>query len=92
MKLVVTSALWAAVIVGLPVFLMMSTSRFPAQWQWLVNDAGLIIVPAFYMLIAVGRKGGPDGMPSALDAIVLTFLMLWGAIYVGRAAWRRFCA
>ena len=37
--------------------------------------AGLTIAPAFYILMAVDRKGGPDAMPSVLDAIVLTFLM-----------------
>ena len=91
MKLVVTSALWAAVTVGLPVFMMLSASRFPRHLRWLANDADLIIGPAFYMLIAVDRKGGPGGMPSVLDAVVLTFLMLWAVIYVARALWRRFC-
>ena len=79
-------------IIGLPVSMMLSASRFPPHLQWLATGAGLIIGPALYILIAIGRTGGVDGMPSILDAIVLTFLMSWAVLSVARVAGRRFCA
>lgn len=88
MKRHVTTAVWAAVITALAMFIPAIAWVLPTSLQWLGVLADTPTIPAFYVLISAGLKGGPEGLPPLSDVYLLTFVLWWGAIELARTLWR----
>ena len=46
------------------------------------------VMPGFFLAMSLDMRGGPDGMPSIVYIIGLSFLFWWIAIDLVRSIWR----
>ena len=60
MRLAVTSALWAGLITALSLLGSALTYQLPTFVQWLGSLCAYVVASAFFALMYVGRRGGPD--------------------------------
>jgi hypothetical protein len=84
----VTTALSAAVITALAMFIPAKAWVLPTSLQWLGVLAGTAAIPAGYVLIFAGRTGGPEGLPPLSEVYLLTFVLWWGGLELACTLWR----